>query len=224
MCERYSLTSELSELMKRYQVRSNKGMYARRFNISPTQNVAVIAENREERYLQEFRWGLYPFWAKDSINADCRKIHDKPIFERLLKKQRCIIPCSGFYAWKTQGKIRQPMHVVLRNREVFAFAGMYDVWITPQGEEVRTCTILTTKPNAVVSAYQDRMPVILQEKDIDAWLSPEYTNTASLEWMLQPTGEHLMETYPVTTLVNNTEHEQPDCVEVYPSGWALIKE
>ncbi|ANE47629.1 hypothetical protein SY83_16560 [Paenibacillus swuensis] len=223
MCERYSLTAELEQITNRYGIHKTECTHAMRYNISPTQEVPVIAQHKSTRYMNEFRWGLYPFWAKDSINADCRKIHDKPIFERLLKKQRCLIPSTGFYAWSDQGKVKQPLRVVLRNREVFVFAGLYDVWLTPQKEEVRTCTILTTKPNAVVSAYGDRMPVMMQDKDIDAWLDPTFTNTAALEWMLQPTGEHLMEAYPVTTLVNNTEHQQPDCVEVYPSGWALIK-
>ncbi len=88
----------------------------------------------------------------------------KPAFRNALKNRRCIIPADGFYEWQKLGKMKQPMRIVLKNGQPFGFAGLWERWQSPEGEEVLSCTIITTAANELLKAVHDRMPVILTRR------------------------------------------------------------
>ncbi|MFC0211777.1 SOS response-associated peptidase [Paenibacillus chartarius] len=226
MCERFSLTTDVPELAKQFRIDKVLTFYKPRYNVSPRQTIHAVITNGSERWLDEFRWGLVPFWGKDAINADSMMMDEKRAFKRIYVKNRCVIPSDGFYVWRTgeDGKTRQPMRIVTTNRRVFGMAGIYEVWASPQNDyEIRTCTVLTTAANRVVESMSDRMPVILDEEGIEQWLDPSLTDKNRLRFLLRPAPAETMRAYPVSQRVNSTDHEEPDCVEELDLRLPLLK-
>ncbi|MFC5985795.1 SOS response-associated peptidase [Marinicrinis lubricantis] len=224
MCERFSLNAELDEITQLFRVDSIALSYKHRYNISPTTTIPAVISHEHGRQLEEFRWGLVPYWARDSINADCHEIQHKPIFERILRKQRCLIPCSGLFGWREEGKVKQPMRIVLKGKKVFGMAGIYDVWRTAGGEIVRTCTILTTPASYEVSEYIERVPVVLENEGVDVWLDRTITNKQALRPIFGALQQAEFEIYPVSSVVTNTNYDGPDCIERVSPQFALLKE
>lgn len=171
MCGRFTLTSEVSEVVDTFDVSKVDYEYQPRYNIAPSQTIAVIIDNGGKRILEGYRWGLVPFWAKDikigykMINARAETIQSKPAFKHLNARKRIIIPSDSFYEWKREGKDKkQPHRFQIKSKGVYGFAGLYDEWTDPDGEKLRSCTIITTNPNDLVVNVHDRMPVILDNK------------------------------------------------------------
>jgi putative SOS response-associated peptidase YedK len=163
------------------------------------------------------RWGLIPSWAKDSsvaagmINARAETAGTKPAFRDALKSRRCIIPADGFYEWMRTGKTKQPYCFEVNEGELFVFAGIWDRWKDPSGNWVKTCSILTTTPNAVTSVVHDRMPVILDPDGYELWLDPGMTNVAAASELLKPFDARLMRCYPVSTRINHVVNDDEEC-------------
>jgi len=163
------------------------------------------------------RWGLIPYWAKDAsgaastINARSETASTKPAFRDSMKSRRCLIPADGFYEWPKTAKGKQPYCFEVNNGELFAFAGLWDGWKNKEGQWIRTCSILTTTPNAVTSAVHDRMPVILDPDSHDLWLDPGMQNVAAVSELLKPYDARLMRCYPVSTRVNNVANDDAAC-------------
>jgi putative SOS response-associated peptidase YedK len=190
-----------------------------RYNIAPTQPVPIIRQNPKEprRELSLVRWGLIPSWAKDMsgaammINARSETATTKPAFRDPLTNRRCLIPADGFYEWQRRGKAKQPYCFQVNDGELFAFAGLWDRWRDPSGQWIRSCSILTTTPNAVTSAVHDRMPVILDPDSYDLWLDPGMTNVEAVSEMLKPFDARLMRCYPVSTRINYVANDDEGC-------------
>jgi len=193
--------------------------WAPRYNIAPTQPVPVIRQNPKEpiRQLSLMRWGLIPSWAKESsgaarmINARSETASTKPAFRNALKSRRCLIPADAFYEWMSTEKTKQPYCFEVNEGELFAFAGLWDRWKDLSGNWVKTCSILTTTPNAVTSAVHDRMPVILDPDSYDLWLDPGMTNVAAASDLLKPFDARLMRSYPVSTQINHVVNDYEEC-------------
>jgi putative SOS response-associated peptidase YedK len=189
-----------------------------RFNIAPTQPVAVIA-NDDPKTLTFHRWGLIPSWAKDAkignqmINARSESAHEKPSFRAAFKRRRCLIPADGFFEWKKQDGDKIPMFIQVKGGEVFAMAGLWEIWHSPDGGEIRTCTILTTEANSFMQAMHDRMPVILKKEDYPLWLSPDEEPVPTLQALMKPFDPHQMSAYPVSKLVNKPGNDTPEVIE-----------
>src|SRR5690606_18107419 len=121
-------------------------------------------------------WGLVPNWAKDDknasklINARAETLLEKPSFKNLVYRRRCIIPADGFYEWRQKDGTKQPMRIVLKERQIFSMAGLYDIWLSPDGQKISTCTIITTAANRLLEDIHHRMPVILRPEDESSWL------------------------------------------------------
>ncbi len=220
MCGRYRLSRRKQILEEHFaSVSEENDEWSPRYNIAPTQPVPVIRQNPKEpvRELSLLRWGLIPSWAKDSsvaanmINARSETAATKPAFRDALKFRRCLIPADGFYEWKRTGKYRQPFCFEVNEGELFAFAGLWDRWIDPSGGWVKTCSILTTTPNAVTSAVHDRMPVILEPDDYDLWLDPGMKDVAAASELLKPYDARLMRCYPASSRVNHVGNDDEDC-------------
>jgi putative SOS response-associated peptidase YedK len=194
-----------------------------RFNIAPTQPVATVLVLTAGRVLKLMRWGLVPSWAKDlsigsrMINARAETVAQKPSFRTALRERRCIIVADGFYEWRHKGQPRQPYHIVTRDGKPMGFAGLWARWEPPEGgDPVESCTIITTAANELVADLHERMPVILDPKDYDAWLDPAAGDPQKLLPLLKQYPAREMIAYPVGTVVNSPSHESPQCLEPLP--------
>jgi putative SOS response-associated peptidase YedK len=220
MCGRYRL-SRRKQIVEEYfdTPVSDEPDWSPRYNIAPTQPVAVIRQNPKEpvRGLSLMRWGLIPSWAKDSsaaarmINARSETATSKPAFSDAMKSRRCLIPADGFYEWMRMEKAKQPYCFEVGEGELFAFAGLWDRWKDPSGQWVKSCSILTTIPNAVTSAVHDRMPAILDPDNYDLWLDPGMTNVAAASELLKPFDARLMRCYPVSARINHVANDDEEC-------------
>ncbi len=190
-----------------------------RYNIAPLQPVLAIP-NDGKNAATFFLWGLIPSWAKDPaigsrlINARGETLAEKPAFRGAYKYKRCVIPADGFYEWKAQTgtKAKIPQYIRLKTRRPFALAGLWDEWHGADGTAIRTCTIVTTEPNSLMSTIHNRMPVILKREDVADWLDPAPRAAESLKRLLQPYPAELMESYPVSALVNSPANDRVECI------------
>lgn len=166
--------------------------------------------------MQAMRWGLVPSWSKSDsgfanrINACTETLTDRSSYRPVLARGRCAIPADGFYEW--QKPFKQPFFFKLHGDEPFVFAGLCDAWEKPDGSILKTFTVITTSPNELVAQIHDRMPAILDRKDLAAWLDPE-TLIADAMAMLKPFPAAAMESHPVRPLVNSVKNDGPQLVE-----------
>jgi putative SOS response-associated peptidase YedK len=220
MCGRYLLTSPVDLLRQlfRFMERPNLGP---RYNIAPTQEVPIVRLSREgdRRELLQARWGLVPYWAKDAkignrlINARAEAIERTPAFREAYQRRRCLVPADGFYEWRKAGKERQPLLIRRRDQAPFAFAGLWERWQQPDGQILRSCTIVTCPPNALVAEVHDRMPVILATADHDRWLDPSQGDGKAL---LRPCPAEWLEALAVSPRVNSPANDDPACLAPPP--------
>lgn len=163
-------------------------------------------------------------WVKDPaignrmINARAETIAEKPAFRAALRKRRCLIPADGFFEWQKLGKLKQPVRIVLKNRETFGFAGLWEKWKSPEGEEITSCTIITTEANELLKTVHDRMPVILTREDEAVWLDPKTQETEKLLPLLKQYPSDKMEFYPVSRDVNSPAVDKPSNIEPIKDG------
>jgi putative SOS response-associated peptidase YedK len=218
VCGRYRL-SRRKRLVEEYFDSTGYDDWTPRYNVAPTQPVPIIRQNPKQprRELSLVRWGLIPWWAKDSsgsagmINARSETAATKPAFRCALKLRRCLIPADGFYEWKRNGKEKQPYCFEVNDGQLFAFAGIWERWKDPGGQTLETCSILTTTPNAVTAAVHDRMPVILEPDNYDLWLDPGMKDANDACEMLKPYDARLMRSFPVSNRVNHAGNDGEEC-------------
>lgn len=219
MCGRYRLSRRKQIIEEYFHTTPWDDDWEPRYNIAPTQPVPVIRQHPKEpiRQISSMGWGLVPHWAKDSagaartINARSETAAEKPAFRDPLKFRRCLIPADGFYEWARRNGSKQPYCFDVNDGELFAFAGLWDGWKDANGNWIKTCSILTTTPNAVTSAVHDRMPVILDPDAYDLWLDPGMQDAARISELLKPYDAHLMRSYPVSTRINHVAHDDEEC-------------
>jgi putative SOS response-associated peptidase YedK len=219
MCGRFTLTIDPAELQDTFGDYSFPSQFAPRFNIAPSQPILAIPNDGNKK-ADFFVWGLIPSWAKDPtfgsrlINARAETLSEKPSFRGNYKYKRCLVLSDGFYEWKARpgAKTKVPHFIHLASREVFAFAGLWDEWTSPDGSQIKSCTIITTAPNQLMEPIHSRMPVILSRDAYAHWLDPSPRTHESLRSLLRPYPAEDMAAYPVSTLVNNPKNDQPECV------------
>jgi putative SOS response-associated peptidase YedK len=221
MCGRYRLSRRKQIIEEHFDSISGEEDWNPRYNIAPTQPIPIIRQHPKEprRELSLVRWGLIPSWAKDAsgsaqmINVRSETAATRPVFRDALASRRCLVPADGFYEWKRTGKAKQPYCFEVNDGELFAFAGIWERWKDPRGQWIKSCSILTTTPNAVTSAVHDRMPVILDPADYDLWLDPGMKNVDALSEMLKPYDARMMRCYPVGGRVNHVENDDAECAK-----------
>lgn len=195
------------------------------YNVAPTTDVYTVLESREGvRRLEPVHWGLVPFWAKDlkvgnrMINARSETLAEKNAYRRAFAKRRCIIPVDGFYEWhKRPGhKAKQPYYIERVDGEPFAFAGLWEIWRGPDGEDdpFPSVTIITGAANEKMSAIHDRMPIVLPPATWDTWLDREVDDLELLGSFLVPAPSELITLHPVSTEVNNVRNRGPHLTDV----------
>jgi putative SOS response-associated peptidase YedK len=217
MCGRYTLHHKPKEIEERFDVDPDQELLSPRYNIAPSQIIPVV-RHRESREMAGLKWGLIPFWAKDPkigynmINAKAETLAEKPSFKQALAKRRCLIPADGFYEWQKRGKgPSQPIYVRRRDSGLFAFAGLWETWKSPEGETIESCTIVTVEPNELISKFHHRMAAILSRDDESAWIDPE-SKVADLLGLLRPYPSDELEAFPVSRAVNSPKSKEPSLI------------
>jgi putative SOS response-associated peptidase YedK len=223
MCGRFALISNSEQLAENYGLIETEiaalPPSVPRYNIAPTQPVAAIRlnANSKKRELTFFQWGLVPSWAKDIkmgsrlINARSETVAEKPSFRTAFKRRRCVIPADGFFEWQQLQNRKQPLYIHAVDGKPFSFAGLWEVWRTVDGDELQTCTILTTTPNELMTPIHNRMPVIIEPEDIDMWLEPGDAPDQAMH-LFRPYPAEKMAAYPVSTFVNNPRNDAQQCI------------
>jgi putative SOS response-associated peptidase YedK len=219
MCGRFTQHHSVADIETRFDVQQTLFTASPHYNIAPTQTVSVIVtvSSNQERYLEGFQWGLIPHWAKDTtiasklINARAETVSEKPAFRESLKYYRCLIPADGFYEWDKEGGTKQPYYFRLQNQELFGFAGLYSRWRTPSGDDLYSCTIITTAANDLVGKIHDRMPMILETREQEKlWLNNAMTDSVQFQSLLKPYPAVLMEAFPVDKRVGSPANDDPE--------------
>jgi putative SOS response-associated peptidase YedK len=219
MCGRFTLRTPARDLVEVFELLREPEL-SPRYNIAPTQNVAVVRQDGKSRELSMMRWGLVPAWSKDPkagpplINARSETIATKPSFRTAFKRRRCLIPVDGFYEWqkKADSKTKTPHYIRMAKDRPFAFAGLWDRWRNGEGAPLESCTIVTTEANDLMRPLHDRMPVILPEESYAEWLSSKNENVPALEALLRPYAAIQMTAFPISTMVNSPRNERPECI------------
>lgn len=218
MCGRFTIVFDSDKLMQRFGIEEVPFDWRIIYNVAPGQKIPAIIEDRGQRRIGQLKWGLVPSWATDAkggykmINARSETLNEKASFRRLFERKRCLIPADGFYEWQHRAGGKQPMRIMMKNEEPFAFAGLFDTWSSPEGEKIHTCTIITTKPNEVVRDIHDRMPVIIRQEDESIWLDRKHYDAALLQSLLVPFDSAQMRAYPVPTIVGSPRNNSPECI------------
>lgn len=213
MCGRFNLFANKQELIERFQLVNGVDFdLSERYNIAPSQDVFTVVKGKDGNRGGFLRWGLIPSWANDAkigykmINARAETVDKKPSFKNLLLRRRCFIIANGFYEWKKIGDEKQPYHMRQKNKEPFAFAGLWDRWEN-NGQMIQSCTMITTEPNKLVQPIHDRMPVILTKEAERIWLDPSVEDPVQLKRLLVPFPSAKMEAYPISSAVNNPQQD-----------------
>jgi len=220
MCGRFTLTIDPTHLQEAFPWAVILDDLTPRYNVAPSQLVAVIP-NTGDNTLSLYKWGLIPSWSKDPsigdrmINARAESLAEKPSFRNAYRRRRCLILTDGFYEWKQSPgmKSKQPIYIRLIDDRPFAFAGLWEIWKSPEGPEVRSCTIITTQPNSLLESIHNRMPVILPPNAYSSWLAPEDRQPAQLNDLLIPYPSSEMITFPVSRMVNSPQVDTPDLIK-----------
>jgi putative SOS response-associated peptidase YedK len=222
MCGRFTLTATIDELLDRFDVESflQEEEYFPSYNVAPSQSVIAVINNGKANKMGFLRWGLIPPWAKDMsigykmINARSETLAEKPSFKNAYQKKRCIIVADSFYEWKRiDSKTKIPMRIKLKSDNLFAMAGLWEKWKSPEGKDIFSCSVITTNANELVKDIHDRMPVILHPIDEKTWLDPSLTNTHSLNQLLKPLDPILMDAYEVSPLVNSPKNNSIELIQ-----------
>ncbi len=218
MCGRYSQTKSKQDIKKRFNLKKVPDEMGPLFNIAPDSNVPVIL-NESSDEITLARWGLVPSWSKEEespysmINARAETILEKPSYKRLIKNKRCLIIADSFYEWKKVKGKKFPHRIMLESEDLFAFAGLWDLW-EGNGNSLISCSIITTTPNKLCVTIHDRMPVILPREREKDWLS-DITVEDAIK-LLQPCADG-MKCCEISLKINNPQNNSPDVILPFKS-------
>ena len=220
MCGRFTLTATTTTLTETFPGLELADQPNPRYNITPTQEVAVVANNNPVK-IEFFRWGLIPSWAKDPaignrmINARSETLAEKPSFRTAYKRRRCLILADGYYEWckAPDSGVKTPYYIRMASEQPFAFAGLWEQWKPArESDAILSCAIITCPPNEMLEQIHHRMPVILENDAYDLWLNPTDQAPAELNHLLQPYPAEEMTAYAVSRLVNKPSNDTPNCI------------
>lgn len=219
MCGRFAQVvkhNQLKKLMDELDIKNRNEQIEINYNVAPTQAVAAVIYKGAERFLTFFRWGLIPSWSKEPspqfsmINVRSETILEKPTFKNALLRRRCLIPATGFYEWHKKDK--QPIFIHAKDDELLYLAGITEYWTGADGSYIQSCAIITTAPNQVMQPIHDRMPVILTKDSIPTWMREDFKEPASLQALLKPCPDDILDLYPVSKKVNKVGYNSEDCL------------
>ena len=190
-----------------------------RYNVAPTQPVPIVRLVDGQRQFTLVRWGLIPPWVKDPrqfsllINARGESVNEKPAFRNAMRRRRCLFPADGFYEWKDEGGRKRPFCVRPKDGEPIAFAGLWETWMGPNGEELETAAIVTTAANRELAPLHDRMPVVVPPDAFDLWLDCRKVDAMTATALIAPARAGLLDAYEVSPAVNRADNDGPQLLE-----------
>lgn len=220
MCGRFTLHTPVDEVLAAFDIDTLPTGFrlAPRYNIAPSQEIAIVRTDGSRRQLGPARWGLVPSWSKEArpryatINARIESVADKPAYRLPFRRKRCLIPADGFFEWVSEDGGKIPYHICRQDHRVFAFAGLWDHW-SDNDEAFDSCVIITAPAAGVMIPLHTRMPVILDPSAWDGWLDPAVTDPAEITSRLSPVTTGQFTAWPVSTWVNSPDHDAPRCIE-----------
>jgi putative SOS response-associated peptidase YedK len=223
MCGRYTIiaTPEALRALFGYDEQPN---FPPRYNVAPTQPIPIVRMVDGKRHFALVRWGLLPSWVKDPkkftllINARGETVAEKPAYRAAMKRRRCLIPADGFYEWKAGTPRKQPYYIRAKDGAPLAFAGLWETWTGPNGEELETAAIVTTSADKTLRSIHDRMPVIVPPDAFDLWLDAANVDPLTASVLIAPAAENLLEAYPVSTDVNRVANDNPKLLDLFVPG------
>jgi len=195
-----------------------------RYNVAAAQPIGIVRQVDGKRHFVLVRWGLLPSWIKDPrtfsllINARGETVLEKPAFRAAMKRRRCLIPADGFYEWQEDGGRKRSFFIHAKSGAPLAFAGLWETWTGPYGEELETAAIVTTRANQMLAPIHDRMPVIVPPEAFDLWLDCANVDAQTVAALITPALEDLLEAYEVSTAVNRTTNDGPKLQEPVVAG------
>jgi putative SOS response-associated peptidase YedK len=216
MCGRYVIISS-PELIRQLLGYLDQPNFPPRYNVAPTQPVPVVRIDQGQRFAL-LRWGLIPSWVKDPrgftllINARGETVNVKPAFRNAMKRRRCLLPADGFYEWKGERGAKHPYFVRRKDRMPFAFAGLWESWIGPNGEEVESAAIVTTQACPAIMPIHDRMPVILGPDQFERWLDCAQVDEKTAATLIAPIADEEIEAFEVSSAVNRVANDSPELI------------
>jgi len=221
MCGRFALPGDVREVVDSFSAQPRDldrwpSLLKARYNICPTQPVAAVRLGEGGREMVGMRWGFLPSWYKTAtggpllINARSETIAEKPAFRDAARNRRCLIPASGFYEWQGPEKPKTPYFIAPTEGGVFAFAGVWQSWRSPEGELIDSCAIVTCPANDMLTPIHHRMPVVIDRDDFGLWLGEEGKGAALL---MQPTSNEFFAFHEVAPAVNSARTDGPELME-----------
>jgi putative SOS response-associated peptidase YedK len=226
MCGRYFQARSTGDIARYFETVNAVPNLVPSFNKAPTQEGLAVRRHPETKalHLDVLHWGLVPHWAKDAsgaarmMNARGESVAGKPAFREAFRKRRCLVPMDGFYEWRGEGKARQPFACALRSGEPMACAGLWEGWKQPDGDWLRTFTIITTESAGRQTLLHERMPVILPRTAWDPWLAGD--DDATLLALLKPAEDSLLAFWPVAARVGRVAENDAGLLERDPLAQA----
>jgi len=212
MCGRFTLTSAPAILLHAFGY-AEQPNFPPRYNIAPTQPVAVVTSELGARHFQLMRWGLIPAWVKDPktfslvINARSETVLEKPAFRNAIRRRRCLVPADGYYEWQSANGRKQPFFIHPRDGVPMGLAALAETWVGPNGEEQDTVAIMTTAAREEMAHLHTRVPVVIAPRDYACWLEGGEAATPEAIALLQPPLLGSLAWYPVSTEVNRVAND-----------------
>jgi len=214
MCGRYVITSPPAAIRALFGY-GEQPNFPPRYNVAPTQPIPVVCLVEGRRSFTLMRWGFIPSWVKDPktvslmINARGETVLDKPAFRNAMRRRRCLVPADGFYEWRAvaPGAPKRPYFIRPKSGEPIAFAGLWETWTGPNGEELDTAAIVTTTANRTLAFIHDRMPVVVAPQAFDLWLDCAHVESETAAAVIAPAPEDLFEYYEISTAVNRAAND-----------------
>ncbi len=192
MCGRYALDADIDLLIERYKAIIAEKEIATKSEIFPTDFQPIITES-DGRNIELAKWGFMPHYAKRPlINARGETVYEKPTFRKSFLKGRCLVPATAFFEWEEKDNKKIKRKISVEDVTIFSMAGLYEDFISKEGNRFRAYTILTTDANTQMALIHDRMPVILSPEDEDKWLDPGQTDIGKLRKLIIPSPLHLI--------------------------------
>jgi len=215
MCGRYVIISTPAAIRALFGY-GEQPNFPPRYNVAPTQPIPVVRIVDGKRSFALMRWGLLPSWVKDPktfpllINARGESVLDKPAFRNAMRRRRCLVPTDGFYEWT--GTPKRPYFVRAKRRAdgsapPLAFAGLWETWTGPNGEEVDTAAIITTNANRTLASIHERMPVFVPKEAFDLWLDCANVEADVAAALIRPAEDALLEAYEISPAVNRVAND-----------------
>lgn len=216
MCGRFVQGKAITELQSYFDIKGPPPNFQARYNVAPTQEVAVVVMGPLDRQIVVKKWGLIPAWSKEgkaefaTFNARAESVREKPAYRQAFQQRRCIVPADGFYEWTGPKGAKIPHLFERTDGAPLALAGLHETWRAKNGnEQIQSFTIVVTAANRWMSFFHDRMPVILERDDFDRWLTGTPDDAATL---MRAAGEDVLKERVVSTLVNSVKNEGPELV------------